>query len=137
MATGELQLGEAVLRRLFLNKLPLHIQRQLSAMWDVNLDDLAKRADEAYEVSHYLGPASRTGTGPSSQRPGREQTPSSPEQRYDSNLCFYHERYGNRARHCKPPCVWRNRPLAASGNETAPGQQSGALLEPRQTEHPP
>ena len=61
--TRDLQLGEAVLRRLFLGKLPLYIQRQFSIMRDLSLDDLAKRADEAYEVGNpYLG-TSRKPTG--------------------------------------------------------------------------
>ena len=44
MATEELKLGEAVLRRIFLNKMPLHLQKQFTPMRDLSIDELAERA---------------------------------------------------------------------------------------------
>ena len=37
-----------------------------------------------------------------------------------SNLCFYHEKFKNHARQCRPPCSWTKR---APGNAKPPGRK--------------
>ena len=75
--------------------------------------DLTKLVRElATTVGHMQRARSRSRSRSKSKtRKKRDSTPVG-EPAEDTGLCWYHDRYGNNAHHCRPPCTWN-----AQGNE--------------------
>ena len=95
--------------QLFLERLSEDIRIQLV---DSKMDDyrqLAKRADALWS-SRYM----ESNTHAVQRRPptGQKQKPKALAPPPDDRLCYYHRRFGEAARQCRPPCAW-------SGNEQA------------------
>ena len=95
--------------QLFLERLPEDIRIQLV---DSKIDDyrqLAKRADALWS-SRYM----ESNTHAVQRRPptGQKQKPKALAPPPDDRLCYYHRRFGEAARQCRPPCAWS--PVVAS-----------------------
>lgn len=125
------QVSDSLLRELWLQLLPQNIQIPLAASDATDLVTLAQKADNAWEVTQkpstmtvstnldskiaeleaevsqlrlqlqrYNSPRS------SSRTPSRSRMrPRSPPKR---RFCWYHQKYGSKARRCDPPCSWRS-----------------------------
>lgn len=120
----------SLLRELFLQRLPSHVQMVLASLEFKDLDSLALTADKIYiEVStnlqyNILCYVDRLRTEisdlremveslvASNSRPtsrARTPRPCSPSPSFamdpaPSDLCWYHQRFGSNARKCRPPC---------------------------------
>ena len=115
------QAGEdALLRELFLQRLPSQVQMILAASPQDSLDALAKLADKVMENS----PASITSVNSSITAPQNtvaeqmaeltaavtnlklsQDKRSNSQAQHKLNLCYYHRRFGNKARKCQPGCT--------------------------------
>ena len=88
--------------QLFLERLPADIRIQLV---DAKIEDhraLAKRADALWECRDA-----------SMESNAVHRPPSTDGKQLGKNFCFYHRKFGNAAKQCRPPCSW------TSGNERA------------------
>ena len=76
--------------------------------------DLTKLVRElATTVGHMQRARSRSRSRSKSRtRKKRDFTPVRSEPAEDTGLCWYHDRYGNNAHHCRSPCTWN-----VQGNE--------------------
>ncbi|XP_075535215.1 uncharacterized protein LOC142570762 [Dermacentor variabilis] len=135
---GNMEVQDSLLRALWLQRLPPHVQAILQAQLTLPLDQLAGIADRVIEVS--LPPLSPTVQAVATplntielarpiddinrqlssiqrrldqhlptrhlQSRGQNTTPS--QQPGDDDRCYYHRRFGDRARQCRPPCSARN-----------------------------
>ena len=122
------------MRELFLQRLPANVRMVLASTPDTtDLDDLAQLADKIVEVAipsvaavHTPSPLNaeveqlRTEVSrlqeivkslSSRGRSPRRRSPS-PHPPSDNDLCWYHQRFGDDARQCRPPCK-------KSGNDKA------------------
>ncbi|XP_015604132.1 uncharacterized protein LOC107271987 [Cephus cinctus] len=126
------QLGNYALQNMFLDKMPEHISILLSAEPDIKLDKLAARADHIMDaarpqVAHISteapfkehieafnrGPP-RKGSTQNNWRPA----PSNKGKRNDRSgyVCFYHRRFGYKARNCEDKCAFKPRQPVAIGS---------------------
>ena len=123
-------------RELFLQKLPANVRMVLASMGDtVSVEELAQIADKIVEVaapaiSGVTAPSLREveqlraevsrladlvtslatqGSKPRGCSPSPSRTRSTGD---DPTLCWYHQRFGDSARRCRPPC-------SRSGNDQA------------------
>ncbi|XP_050028294.1 uncharacterized protein [Dermacentor andersoni] len=135
---GNMEVQDSLLRALLLQRLPPHVQAILQAQLTLPLDQLAGIADRVIEVSlPPLSPTVQAVAAPlnttelarriddihrqlssierrldqhlptrHSQSRGQNTTPS--QQPGDDDRCYYHRRFGDRARQCRPPCSARN-----------------------------
>lgn len=123
--------NDDIIRQLWIRRLPSNAQAILAAQEDLPLEKAADIADRIVEVA---GPiAVHAVQGPSSEvteltlrvealtksvealtaesrsrsrsRGGNERSRST--SRY-SNICWYHQRFGNKANRCTTPCNWKN-----------------------------
>ncbi|XP_049272641.1 uncharacterized protein LOC125758913 [Rhipicephalus sanguineus] len=134
---GNMEVQESLLRSLWLQRLPLHVQAILRAQLTLPLFQLAEVADCVIEVSlPQLSPTiqavaaplnttelarrindtdrqltfieQRLGEGlPMHQRrhsQSRDRNTTSSRQPDNGRPCYYHRRFGDRARQCRPPC---------------------------------
>ena len=181
--------SQAVLRKLFLDKLPVQVRTILAGSFDTNLDFIALRADEIMAASkssnttnnpqrlineifdqrlnqlaatlhnspqpqfaspqpprhpwyntaagHSRGQNSRSHKfGGPGNRPTFHRQPNTKNSwhhpsRYsaaESDLCFYHRKFGVRANRCQSPCAWRSRSLPK--NDSA--RHCGSAVSSRQ-----
>ena len=112
------------LRELFLQRLPSNVRMVLASTPDAgNLDDLAQLADKIVEVA--TPSISSVKTSDEFERLRHEVTelklliqtlkqlkrsrsrgrsPSPAPQRHSQEICWYHAKFGDNARKCKPPC---------------------------------
>ena len=131
-------IDQSFLRELFLQRLPANIRMVLASTPDTTgLEDLAQLiADKVMEVAtptiaavhtpHLTSEVEQLRTEvsrlkdivkslsmsrSSSTRTTRGRSPS-PHPRAEPTLCWYHERFGDDGRKCRPPC-------SKSGNNTA------------------
>ncbi|CAN8032488.1 unnamed protein product, partial [Ixodes persulcatus] len=130
---GNTQVHDFFLRTLWLQRLPPHVQAILQAQPTLPLDQLADIADRVIEVSvpplpptvHAVGaPLDTTELAhridditrqlSSIQRrldqtrqchsQSRDRNTGPSQQPGDAERCYYHRRFGDRARQCRPPC---------------------------------
>ena len=135
----------AMLKQLFLTRLPAHVQQVLAASGQNELDKLADLADKMLEVSVPAVNKIHTESGPATTHDNlqaqinaltqkfdqflstqnerdrsRSRSRSRSRQRVNSNLCWYHDTFGNNARKCVQPCQWiqsgRSNTSTNSGN---------------------
>ena len=113
----------AFIRELFLQRLPANIRMVLASTPDTgNLDDLAQLADKIMEVATPPPAVTAVSTTSepdylrkevaelksllqdlqSSKQSGSRRSPS--PHRQPQELCWYHNKYGDNAQKCKPPC---------------------------------
>ena len=114
-----------IFRELFLQKLPITIPTALATHKDAALIQLAEMADDmvevqgpqplAYQVQKENGPeitAIQSGLLKiskmlqSQSRSTHEQRPSP----FSSGICWYHKRFGSKAKKCREPCEFRTQP---------------------------
>ena len=123
--------GDEIFREIFLQKLPISVRTTLAIHKEKPLGDLADMADNMVEVQ---GPQAAHGRIDQVQQETSEiasihseiqklwraiQSPQKPQQERSSSvgntgLCWYHERFGNKASKCREPCSFK-----ASGNDQA------------------
>ena len=105
---------DVLMRWIFLRQLPEDVRVQVTALDTDTLPALACKADVIMAAKR--GPPSIY----ASSRPvGKKSPPHYPEK---TNLCWYHAKFGHKARACRPPCAYS--PLTAEhhpplGNEQA------------------
>ena len=103
----------------FLKRLPTPIRATLTSSDDLSLRDLALKADAAWSTCGAMQDtaptvttvqsSSRDSRRPANRRqtPGRAASPSSstsPSRAGD--YCYYHSKFGAKARGCIAPCAW-------------------------------
>ena len=81
-----------LLRELFLRQLPVDIRSHLADKSSLDLEQLAEEADKFFTSS--------------GQRISAVQPSSRPRRPPAGKMCFYHERFGDQARRCRPPCSY-------------------------------
>lgn len=154
LAAGSVVLTEPLLRTLWLQRLPGHVQEILQAQASLKPEEMAKVADRILEVhvaprsgavnavaqptllgdttSHveeklqelarqvaalkvtfptssegrYSRSTSRRRRSPSNNGTNRLHSSPHPIRESTSTLCFFHQRFGARARRCRSPCSW-------------------------------
>lgn len=141
MATD--QVGEALLRTLFLEQMPEDIRRVLVIGAEATLDQLAAQADKMLEMSrpalHQMSSQRGMQYENQSAEPWQavmnrldkleasvkqQRARSSSRGRNHSHYrspssaqyCFYHIRFGELARKCREPCNWKQTPKPTPGN---------------------
>lgn len=141
---GRTPISDVLLRQLWLQRLPTQVQAILQTQAALTIDQIADIADRILEVSpvaqicavqtaedplqQLIGAVSAIGKrlerlergrplerdssgGP---RPRSASRGKSRDRQSDPDLCFYHDRFGDRARKCRPPC--KRAPQQQSGN---------------------
>ena len=81
-------------RELFLRQLPLDVRAHLADKQQLAMAELAKEADQFF---------ASTGARISAA----SSRPSAPVRAPAAGLCFYHERFGEKAKRCKGPCSYQ------------------------------
>ena len=79
-------------RELFLRQLPADLRTHLADKSSLPLDKLADEADKFFTSS--------------GQRVSAVRPASRPRQSASGKLCFFHERFGDKARRCRAPCSY-------------------------------
>jgi len=87
-----------MLRELFRKRLPKNISLMLSAFPNDTIDELAKKADNMYDEMDIQPPKMHAFLDSNTSDFNAISKPSDPE------LCWYHNRFGEKARTCRPPC---------------------------------
>ena len=132
----------AFLRELFLRRLPTNVRMVLASTSDTaSVEELAQLADKITDVASGVSPSLSAMSAPaqfsdieqlraevsrlkelvtslsSRSRPLRRRSPTPPPPRshspLDTPLCWYHQRFGDAARNCKPPCAKAGNALAS------------------------
>ena len=85
---------DVLLRRIFLRQLPEDVRIQVAALDTRNLSELARKADIIMAAKQALPTinASTLSKKKSSRAPVK------------ANLCWYHAKFGHKAKACRPPC---------------------------------
>ena len=111
---------------LFLHRLPADLREHLAArefntpqemaahadvLWDARHSANSMAANTVNAVGRAVSPARSRNRSPSRGRQGRSQTPAP-----DDGMCFFHQRFGRKARKCTPPCTYKEQ-----GNYLAAG----------------
>ncbi len=111
--------SDILFRELFLRHLPEQVRVALATSFTTDLRALAKEADKLYlakrrvgaavwtqeptEVAPASSPAEPTLLAAMARRPNRTPPPQpSPERTW----CYYHARFGQKARSCRQPCTF-------------------------------
>ena len=101
--------GSGMKKSIFINLMPAHIRAVLRASKDLSLAEISDLADRV------LDPQDSTASGffPISQvSPQAPPSPSDvqvlrrPAAQQSTNFCWYHSRWGSKAKKCNPPCSW-------------------------------
>lgn len=119
---------QTLLRAFFLAQLPPYVRRVLAGRGLTDLDELATAADRIMEV-----PAPDISTVSvedlSHRRSGRASGGSASSPPHDAFTCFYHLRFGDKARRCQPGCRFADSHPSLS---TTPHQDQGNAQAGRQ-----
>ena len=91
--------NDQLLKVRLLQRLPEKIAFTLSAFMDKPVDELAKIAESMFSYEPYPS-SSVNATRLLQQKKTERTTPEPPE------FCYYHSRFGARAKKCRPPCKW-------------------------------
>ena len=105
-------------RELFLRHMPPHVQTALAGSTATDPRALAEEADRYFLATHrqaseLLAPVRAFSTPRNTQRQQRS-TGRSDETASQDDLCYFHARFGPRARTCRSPCAFKK-----AGNEKA------------------
>ncbi len=102
---------DTLLQRIFLRQLPEDVRVQVAALDAGSLAALARKADVIMAAKR--APLSiHAATRP----PRRKSPPRKPER---TNLCWYHAKFGDKAKACRPPCAYSAKDCLPPGNEQA------------------
>lgn len=143
--------GEELLKTLWLQRLPVNVQQNLSVRTD-NLSELARMADAMLDITEF--PAVQTvdvelkrddlvktvcelegkierlqrdfrESGQRSNRVSRHRSPTPSEASSVTNkkLCFYHDKFGKKAKKCSEPCSFAKKNVNKNLNKSN-GKQS-------------
>jgi len=104
-----------MLRELFLKRLPQNVSLMLSAFPNDTIDELAKKADSMCSTISSM-PTPKIHTIPESTTLIDSNAIDSPS---DPDACWYHNRFGEKARACRPPCKWQPGAGQPAENKTA------------------
>lgn len=123
---------DTLLRAFFLAQLPADVRAVLAAMGSMDIEDLAKAADRIIEskslASHYVNEIEVQEVSAFRSR-GTKQQPGSNSP--SPSICFFHNKFGTKARRCRPGCLFAElcppsstpskyaSPLPRSGNDSA------------------
>ena len=100
---------DVILRRIFLRQLPEDVRVQVATLDSDTLSQLARKADIVIAAKQY--PASINSASPASKKP----PPRLP------GICWYHSKFGKKARACRPPCSFQ-----APKEDTQPGNDQAS-----------
>ena len=106
--------GLAVDRRIFLRQLPEDVRVQLAARGEDDLPELARKADIIMAAKHAQPVINASNHPPRKHSPARR----SPK----DTICWYHAKFGNKAKACRPLCLFSSSAkhcLSNSGNDQA------------------
>ena len=98
---------DALLRRIFLRQLPEDVRVQIAALDVANLTALARKADVIMAAKR-----APSFINASSQLPKKKATS-------EKTLCWYHTKFGDKAKACRPPCAYSPEHRPPSGNGQA------------------
>lgn len=101
----------SLLRRIFLRQLPEDVRVQVAALDEENLPALARKADVIMAAKR--APSSINASTPLP----RKKVPSRSSEKPD--LCWYHAKFGHKAKTCRPPCTYSAEHRLPSGNGQA------------------
>ena len=104
---------EFILKQLFLRQLPASVRAALANCPADDFTAFAAEADKFYLEGREVGSEStfRTYASPARSRGGNK----TPAAKMRGPLCFYHERFGERASKCVPPCSFTGQGNAQAG----------------------
>lgn len=118
-----------LMRELFLQKLPAPAAFILRSRGELPLNELARVADDLLDtpptelhsiaerptdLMKQIKDLKASVEELARQADSRKNRPLRPAPSGDSGLCFYHERFGDRARKCSKPCNWKSSEPQAS-----------------------
>lgn len=105
-----------ILRRIFMRALPVTLRNALSTSTASDLRGLAREADRALSTTGHREPAVN------SLQPDSESLDlDAVTRRRTRTLCFYHRKWGVRAKRCEQPCEWVSSPATSSKQGNAAG----------------
>ena len=81
-------------RELFLRQLPLDVRAHLADKQQLSMAELAKEADQFF-----------TSTG--ARISAAFSQPAAPVRSTAAGLCYYHDRFGDKAKRCRKPCSYK------------------------------
>ncbi|XP_064482031.1 uncharacterized protein LOC135394899 [Ornithodoros turicata] len=91
-----------------------HLPQHASSVSAAESSDLASLREEVRRIADILersGPHDRTSSGPDRstqrRRAARSPTPPTSPPTRRRHLCWFHSRFGRRARRCESPCAWQ------------------------------
>ena len=104
---------DVLLRRIFLRQLPEDVRVQVAALDANNLPALARKADVIMAAKQ------ATSSVYASSRQSKKKFPSQHPDK--PTLCWYHAKFGNKAKACRPPCAHAppSSEHGSSGNDQA------------------
>lgn len=103
---------DTLLRRIFLRQLPEDVRIQVATLDDTSLPALARKADvimAAKRAPPFLNASNQLGTG--------KKLP--PRKSEKTDLCWYHAKFGPKAKTCRPPCAYVDERPPPAGNGQA------------------
>ena len=117
-----------LVRHAFLSRLPASVRSSLSTYEHVDLRELAATADQVWASSYSSASATAVSavsglprqprhSSPRGRSPGRSGRSPSPARARSGEYCWFHDKFGNRARACRAPCSW-------AGNAPAGGRRN-------------
>jgi hypothetical protein len=117
--------SDTLLRAFFLAQLPQDVRAVLAAMDAMNIDALAKAADRIIEskslASHGVNEVQEVSVVRDRGAPKPRQTSylssSSP-----SNICYFHSKFGSKARTCRPGCLFSDLCASSAPSTKSSGQ---------------
>ena len=97
----------ALLRRIFLRQLPEDVRVQVAVLAEDNLPALARKADVIMAAKRAPSLINASARQPRKKSPSRSSD--------KTNLCWYHAKFGEKAKSCRPPCAF------SAGQRPPPG----------------
>ena len=93
--------GDLFFMAFFMRQLPTQVRTILAVRDFSDVDQMAKAADDVL-IEQNLRPATTMiqVSHPRAKQPGNAKPPAR------SSLCYYHLRFGTRAKNCRQPCSW-------------------------------
>ena len=126
--------ADTLLRAFFLAQLPTDVRAVLAASDETDIEDLAKAADRIVE-SKTLGPRGYLNevqeVAAIRDRSGRPRSAANPPS--SPNICFFHSKFGPKARKCRPGCLFAE--LCATASAPPASSRSSAQTSWPGNEH--
>ena len=116
--------GGFLFPHLFLRQLPQHVRAALANSPQLSAGNYRGLAEEADRVLL----ASRGPVAPTLHLSAAVSSVGSKQRRSSSSLCYYHRKYGKKARSCVPPCTFDKPGYAAETVAAVEANERGELL---------